>query len=410
MTAAELPSPWPRTFRALRHRNFRLFWASDVISSTGTWMQTVALGWLVYRLTDSPLMLGVINVVALVPVVPFSLLAGVMSDRFPRRPLILISESLTMIQVFVLALLTWLNVVQVWHVIVLTFGLALVAAMEQPARLAFVKDTVGRNDLTNAVALNASARNASRVVGPALAGVLIAWLGEALCFFLNGLSYLPVIGAVVAIRLPAARQTKEPLSAAGGLLDGFTYIRRTPVIRALMSIVAISSFFTLPYVALMPVFADDVLGVGAQGLGYLTAAVGIGAAVGALGVANIRMETQERWLAWGGLAASVLLIGFCLSRSYFASLVLIFLVAAGNIVRQALSNSLLQLRSDEAYHGRVMSVFNLLFVGMTRLGALAAGALAEYLGAPLAVGLGAAVSLVWGVYIAWRMPHRERGV
>lgn len=411
MLISAVLTPRPGAWRALRHRNFRLFWAGQTVSLAGSWLQTVAQSWLVYRLTGSPLMLGLVNFVALVPVVPISLLAGVISDRFPRRTVILLAETAAMLQVLILAALIWLDVVQVWHLFLLSFGLAAAAALEQPAALAFVMDTVGRDDLTNAVALSASARNAARVIGPALAGVLVAWQGEAFCFFLNGLSYLFVIGAMLAIRLPAATsRPPESLPAGVSLVNGFTYAWRAPVIRALLGIVAMASFFTLPYVALMPVFANDVLRVGPEGLGYLTAAIGLGAVVGALGVANLTNGSQERWLAWGGLAASTLLVLFCLSRSYPLSLILIFLVSGGNIVRQSLSNSLLQLRSAEAYHGRVMSLFNLLFVGMSRLGALVAGAAAEYLGAPLSVGLGAAVSLVWSVYILWRMPHWKWGI
>lgn len=371
-------------------------------------MQVVAQGWLVYRLTDSPFMLGLVNVVALVPVVPISLLAGVLSDRFPRRRLILVTELVLCVQALILALLTWLEIVQVWHIMVLSFGLGAAAALQQPARLAFVLDTVGKQDITNAVALNSSVRNAMRILGPALAGILVASLGEAINFFINSLTYLVVIGALLAIRLPPREIPKEKSGVGRSLVNGFQYIWETKVIRALMVIVAISSFFTLPYVTLMPVFAEEVLDVGAEGLGFLMAAVGAGAVVGALAVANVRAEQQARWLAWGSVLAPAFLILFTMSHSFQANLALIFLVAAANIVRQALSNSLLQIGCEEAYHGRVMSVFNLLFVGMSRAGALGAGAVAEFIGAPLSVGLGAVISLIWGGYVFWRMPHTER--
>ena len=267
-------SRWPRTHRALRHRNFRLYWTGQVASLVGTWMQIVAQGWLVYRLTDSPMMLGLVNVVGLVPVVPVSLLAGVLSDRFSRKKLIIVTEIVLMLQALILAYLTWSGIVQVWHVIALSFVLGGAAALEQPARLAFVVDTVGKEDLSNAVALNSSMYNVARIVGPAAAGLLVAWIGEAGCFLINGITYVPIIFAMVAIRLPSREATKEKLQVMGSLASGFRYTWDTRAIRSLLLIVALSSFFTLPYITLMPVFARDVLAAGPEGLGFLMMAVG----------------------------------------------------------------------------------------------------------------------------------------
>ncbi len=399
---------WPRTFRALRHRNYRLFWSGQTISLVGTWMQIVAQGWLVYRLTDSPLMLGLVNVVALLPVAPLSLLAGVISDRFPRRNLIVITEIVLMLQALIMAVLIWLNMIQIWHIAVLSFVLGAAAAVEQPARLAFVVDVVGKEDLTNAVALNSSMYNSARIVGPAIAGLLLAWIGEAGCFFVNAVTYLAVILAMLAVRLPPQIPPRKPLRVTESLREGLGYVWDAKVIRALMSVVAVSSFFTLPYIALMPVFARDVLGSGPEGMGFLMTAVGIGAITGALGVANIQQGRRGKWLTWGNIMGPVFLLLFCLSGSFALSLVLVVLVGASNAVRQTLANSLIQLTSAEEFHGRVMSVFNLVFNGMSRIGALGVGAMAEVTSVPWALGLGAIVSLVWGLSVIWRMPYVHR--
>lgn len=401
-------SRWPRTFRALRHRNFRLFWSGQTFSLIGTWMQIVAQGWLVYRLTDSPLMLGLVNVVALVPVVPVSLLAGVISDRFPRRQLIIITEIVLMLQALVMAALVWLNVIQIWHIMVLSFVLGAASALEQPARLAFVVDTVGKEDLTNAVALNSSMYNSARIVGPSIAGLLLVWIGEAGCFFVNGVTYVAVILALLAIRLPPQTLPTKLLPVADSLTDGLRYVWDATTIRALMAIVAVSSFFTLPYIALMPVFARDVLQAGPEGFGFLMTGVGIGAITGALGVANIEAGRRGKWLTWGNVMGPVFLFLFCLSRSFPTSMALVVLVGGSNAVRQTLANSLIQIISSEEYHGRVMSVFNLLFNGMSRIGALGVGAMAEVTSAPWALGLGAIVSFVWGLVVIWRMPYVQR--
>jgi MFS family permease len=393
----------------LRHRNFRLFWFGQIISLTGTWMQIVAQGWLVYRLTDSPLMLGLVNVVGLLPVVPISLLGGAISDRVSRRNLILVTEVVLMGQAFVLALLTWGGLIQVWHVMVLSFVLGAAAALEQPARLAFIMDVVGKEDLTNAVALNSSVYNAARIVGPAIAGLLVASIGEAGCFFVNGVTYLGVIVALLAIRLPqkapkpAERAQEQRL--AGSVVDGLKYTWNTRVIRSLMIIVALSSFLTLPYITLMPVFAGSVLQAGPEGLGFLMTSVGVGAIIGALLVANVRAGHRGKWLTVANVVAPMFLLFFCLSQSFLFSIALVLLVGGGNAVRQTLANSLIQLSTSGVYHGRVMSVFNLVFNGMSRVGALVVGGVAEVTGAPLAVGAGAVVSALVGVAIIWLMPE-----
>jgi MFS family permease len=401
-------SRWLGTFRALRHRNFRLFWSGQIVSLTGTWMQIVAQGWLVYRLTDSPLMLGLVNVVGLLPVVPVSLLAGAISDRVSRRALIMSTEALLALQALAMAVLTWLGVIQVWHVILLSFVLGFAGALEQPARLAFVVDTVGKEDLTNAVALNAAVQNGARIVGPSIAGLAVAWIGEAGCFGINAVTYLAVIAALAAVRLPGREAAREQPGLTRSLIDGLRYVWRERTIRGLMGIVALSSFLALSYITLLPAFAGDVLGLGPEGLGFLMTGVGVGAICGSIAIAGAKEGRRGRWLMAAHLVSSAALIVFCMARSLPLSVALIVLVGAGSAVRNTLANGLLQLNARDEYQSRVMSVYNLLFNGMSRVGALGVGGMAQLTGVAWAVGLAAASSVLWGLIAIARMPQVHR--
>jgi MFS family permease len=401
-------SRWLGTFRALRHRNFRLFWSGQIVSLTGTWMQIVAQGWLVYRLTDSPLMLGLVNVVGLLPVVPVSLLAGAISDRVSRRALIMSTEALLALQALAMAVLTWLGVIQVWHVILLSFVLGFAGALEQPARLAFVVDTVGKEDLTNAVALNAAVQNGARIVGPSIAGLAVAWIGEAGCFGINAVTYLAVIAALAAVRLPGREAAREQPGLTRSLIDGLRYVWRERTIRGLMGIVALSSFLALSYITLLPAFAGDVLGLGPEGLGFLMTGVGVGAICGSIAIAGAKEGRRGRWLMAAHLVSSAALIVFCMARSLPLSVALIVLVGAGSAVRNTLANGLLQLNARDEYQSRVMSVYNLLFNGMSRVGALGVGGMAQLTGVAWAVGLAAAGSVLWGLIAIARMPQVHR--
>ena len=403
-----IASGWSRAFRALRHRNFRLYWSGQIVSQVGIWMQVVAQSWVVYRLTDSPFMLGLVNFAALLPVVPISLLGGVISDRFPRRTLIILTESIMTVQAIVMAFLIWLNMIQVWHIILLSFILGAASALEQPARLAFVLDVVGQNDLSNAVAVSSSAYNTARIIGPSIAGLLIASVGEAACFLINGVTYLGVILALLIIRLPPQTVHSADQKLMGSLVNGLKYTWDNRVIRGLMLIVALASFLTIPYIALMPVFAKDVLHAGPDVLGFLLTAVGIGAILGGLIVACLQEGRRGLWLVLFNVIGSVFLLIFCISGSIPLSMVFVMLLGSSNAIRQTLANSLIQLNTAEAYHGRVMSVFNLLLNGMSRVGALLIGAMAEFINAPIALGLSALLGVIFGLFILYRMPVLRR--
>jgi MFS family permease len=397
-----------QTFRALRHRNFRYYWIGLSISLIGTWMQTVALSWLAYDLTASPFMLGLINVVALVPVVPVSLFAGVISDRFSRKTLSMIASLILALQALALALLTWFKVIDIWQVMILSFILGAAGALEQPARMAMVSDMVGKEDLANAVALNASIFNLARIIGPSIAGLLVAWTGEAGCFAVNAAARLAVVVTLFFVRVPFQPKVKEKRGTRAGLMGGFRYVWNTKAIRSLMTIVAVTSFFSMSYVMLATVFASDILKTGPAGVGFLMTAVGIGAIVGALLVASLREGKRGRWLMWGNLIGSAFLIAFCFSRTLPIALALILAVGISNAIRQNLSNSLLQIITPEDLQGRVMSIFNIFFNSMSRLGNMAVGGVADFTGVAWAVGLGGAASLIWSIIALWQMPEVRR--
>jgi MFS family permease len=371
-------------------------------------MQITAQGWVVYSLTDSAFMLGLVNFVGLVPVLPVSLVAGVLSDRFSRRKLIIVTETVLALQALVMALLIWFNALQVWHVIVLSFVLGAAAALEQPARLAFVRDVVGDENLSNAVALNSSAYNTARIIGPSVAGLTIAITGEAACFFINSVTYLALIFALVAIRLPRQTKPEGSLQVVGSLKDGFAYILNSSNIVGLLFIVSLASFLTIPYITFMPVFARDILNAGVGGLGFLLTGVGVGAILGAMIVAYLHAGRRGKWLTVANVFGPFFLVLFCFTRSFQFGLLLVLLIGASNAIRTTLANSLIQLNTGDEYQGRVMSIFNLLFNGMSRVGALVIGGLAEFSSAPWALGISAAISMVIGLIVHFRMVNVRR--
>ncbi|MFC1922349.1 MFS transporter [Chloroflexota bacterium] len=401
-------SRWSRTIRSLRHRDFRIYWTGQVVSMVGTWMQIVAQGWIVYALTDSPLMLGLVSFAGLLPVLPISLAAGVLSDRYSRRSIMMVTESVLMLQAFAMAALIWLDVIQVWHIILLSFILGAAAAMEQPARLAIVADIVGDEDLSNAVALNSGGNNTARIIGPSIAGLIIATYGGAACFLINGITYLVFILALFAIRVPRQSLSSDQERFVTSLSDGFKYIMQSKVILGLLFIISVASFLTIPYIALMPVFAKDILQVGASGLGFLLTAVGVGAILGAILVAYLQPGRRGKWLTIANFVGPVFLVLFSFSGTLPLSLLFVVFVGASNAIRLTLANSLAQLNSAKEYHGRVMSIFNLLFNGMSRVGALFIGGFAELTNIAWVLGISAAASAIIGLVVIYRMPQVRR--
>jgi MFS family permease len=400
-----------RTFRlgALSYRNFRLFFFGQGISLIGTWMQSVALGWLVLEITDSPFAVGLNQAFRSCGVLLFTLYAGVIVDRVDKRRLIVWTQGLQMLEALALATLVWTRSVATWQVMALAVLFGIVNAFDIPARQALIAELVGRDDLMNAIALNSSMFNAARIVGPAVAGVLVGAAGVGMCFFLNGVSYIAVIAGLLAMRLPPAPPRPAPSSAWEDLRQVFSFIRRDARVSALVVLVAVFSVLGFPFLVLMPVVARDVLQTDARGYGLLMAAVGVGAMLGALGLAIRGPRVHKgRLLLEGGAAFGALLVVFAAVRSVGVALALLALAGCAMIVTTALANTMLQTLVPDELRGRVMAFYAFVFVGMAPLGAFQAGLVAEHTGAPVAIGLGGVGCLIAAVLAAWRVPALRR--
>ena len=400
-TQFPLLSPRPRTplLPALRHRDFRLFYGGFIISLVGVWMQRVAQSWLVLELTDSAFWVGLVDALGSLPVLLFTLYAGVLADRVPRRPMVMVTQTGAMVAALALAALTLAGVVQLWHIVVLAGLLGTANAFDIPARHALMVDMVGKEDLTNAVALNSSAFNGTRVIGPAIAGVLIAAVGVGICFLLNGISYLAVIAALAAIRVGGTgRPGRSVDSVWDRLRDGFRHVTTDHRTRVLIVNVAAISVFGLPALVLLPVVARDVLGRGAQEYGWLMSAMGIGALIGALTIALLGHRLPRgRILGWSATLFGGTVALFGLSRSLPLSLVLLAVLGGAMIVTTAFTNTLVQTLAPDDLRARVVAFYAWAFVGLSPLGAVQAGAVAEWIGAGNAIALGGLITTLVAV-------------
>lgn len=393
-------------FGALRHRNFRLFLFGQGVSLTGTWMQIVGQGWLVLTLTDSPFYVGLVSALGSLGVLLFTLYAGVVADRTNKRRALIATQSLAMLQALGLAALVWSDTVTVGSVIVLATLLGVVNAFDIPIRQAFVVDMVGRADLMNAIALNSSLFNASRVVGPALAGLVIGRAGVAWCFLFNGASYLGTIGGLLAMRLPPRVPPPAGTSAWTGFRAMVAYVRGEPQVSALIVVTALLSIFGFPVITLMPVLARDVLHAGAAGYGVLMSAIGIGAVAAALTIAVFSRRLPHGRLQFvGGVSFGLLVAALATTRSFGVAVLLMGLAGGAMVVNNALTNTMLQTLVPDPLRGRVMGFYAFMFVGMGPVGALQAGIVAEHFGAPLAVGVGGVISAVAVAVAWWRVPQ-----
>jgi MFS family permease len=396
--------------RALRHRNFRLFWSGQLISLVGTWMQTVAQAWLVLTLTNDPFMLGLVAAAQFVPVMVFGLFGGIVADSLPKRRTLVATQTTAMALAFILAALTAAGTVQVWEILVLALALGCSNAVDMPTRQSFVIEMVGREDVGNAVALNSAIFNAARIVGPAVAGLTIGAFDISIAFFLNGLSFVAVIVGLLAIRpaeLRPVAMTAMPRTVravADTLGEGLGYVRRTRVVLLAVSVVGLVSLVGMNFGVVVPALARDVLGTGAEGYGFLMAASGVGSLASALGMAFFGRPT-ERVLVGGAVVLGVLEIGLALSRSMPLSLVCMFGVGAGGIAMAMTANTTIQLTVPDALRGRVMAVYTTVFAGSTPIGGLAFGAIAGAAGVATAVFVGGVIALAVGLVaaaIAWR--------
>ena len=370
--------------RALRHRNYRLFFGGQAVSLVGTWMQQIAMSWLVYRMTDSPFLLGFVGFASQIPAFLFSPIAGVYADRWHRYHLLIATQSLASLQAFVLAFLTLSGFVQVWHLVLLSFFLGIVNSFDIPIRQSFVIELLERKeDLGNAIALNSSLFNGARLVGPSIAGVVIAFVGEGICFLLNAVSFFAIIITLLAMRIPKKEVRTRHAPLRESLIEGYRYIRDFIPMRYILLQLSLMSFMGMPYAVLMPVFARDILHGGPHTLGFLMGASGFGALVGALFLASRRSVLgMGRLIALMSGTFGVGIIAFALSRVFLFSIVMMLVTGFGMMVLTVSSNTILQTIVDDDKRGRVMSFFAVSFMGVAPFGSLFAGSLASRIGAP----------------------------
>jgi MFS family permease len=376
----------------------------------GTWMQSVAQGWLVYELTGSKLALGTISFAGSIPTLFLLLPAGAVADRIPRRRLMMMTQSAMMVLAFILALLAATRTLQVWHIAVLAFMLGVANSFDAPARQSLAVEMVeDRRDLQNAIALNSTMFNLARVVGPAIGGFVLAELGATWCFALNGLSFVAVLIALLGMRLPDAVNASRTERLTAQIGTGLRYVWGHAEVRAIIALVGISTLFGFSYSVLLPAYAADVLHVGEAGLGGLNAAVGVGALIGALTVATLSRSRYKGWqLAAGSFLFPLGLLSFAFSRSFSLSLVCLALVGFGFVSQNATSNTLVQGIVPDELRGRVMGVYSLMFFGTTPFGSLLTGSLAQAFGPTVGVVAGALVTLLFALAVFIFVPSLRR--
>jgi MFS family permease len=400
----ETKSRVPAMFRALRSRNYRLFFSGQMISLVGTWMQSVAQAWLVYRLTGSSLLLGLVGFAGQIPVFLLASIGGMVADRTSRYRIIIATQTSAMLLAFVLSALTLLGHIKVWEIMVVASSLGLVNAFDIPARQSFVVEMVGQQDLINAIALNSAMVNGARILGPAVAGVTVAAIGEGWCFFANGVSYIAVlVGLLLMTVTPRVRGSVR--SGFESLVEGFHWVVRTGPIRALLLLLGLVSLTGMPYMVLMPIFADRVLHSGVQGLGLLMGAAGVGAIIGTLALAARHgVRGLGRWVMFAAMGFGISLVLFSMSHWFWLSILLVMPAGFAMILQMASSNTLIQTMVPDELRGRVMAVYAMMFMGMAPCGALLSGAIAQHVGAPLTVRLGGIICLAGGAVFALTWP------
>jgi MFS family permease len=372
------------TFRAFKYWNYRLWFSGQGISLIGTWMQRIAMGWLVYRLTNSAFLLGMVGFVSQLPILLITPFAGVFIDRWSRYNVVLIMQILAMIQAFVLAILVLLGAIQMWHVMVLSVILGIINAFDMPARQSFVIEMVDKKeDLGNAIAMNSTMFNGARLFGPSLAGLLIALVGEGICFLLNGVSFIAVIASLLMMKIKPRKIIESQASVFQELKHGFSYVYNSPPIKAILLLLGSVSLLSMSYTILMPIIASQTLHGGPSTLGFLMAATGIGAIAGALYLASkTSVLGLERWISKATAVFGLGLVAFSLSRMYWLSMLLMLFVGFGMMVQMACCNTVIQTIIDEDKRGRVMAFYTISFMGTAPFGSLLAGAVASKIGAP----------------------------
>ena len=383
---------WRNTFAAFQHRNYRLYFSGQLVSLIGTWMTNTAQGWLVYQLTGSKALLGVVAAAGTAPMLVFSTLGGWAADRFPKRSVLVCTQVAMMILAFIFAGLVWSNLIRPWEIIVLGLCGGVAMAFDMPARQSFVVEIASREDLMNAISLNSAMFNGARIIGPAVAGFLMAKVGIALCFFIDGVSFLAVLAGLLMMRLPA----HFPSAARGGplaeSLEGFRYVWNHVRVRTIFALFAIVGIFGWSYSVLMPAFARDVLHLGEQGYGFLLGASGIGALIGALTTATFGTNISPRKLAFGGVwLFSAMLLIFAFNRNLTIAMICLAGTGFGMMLFFSTSNTTVQTIVPDEMRGRVMGIWALIFGGMIPFGSLEVGAVAHFVGTSATLAIGALI-------------------
>jgi MFS family permease len=391
-------------FRALSYPDYFWFWTSYFISNVGSWMQSVAQGWLLFELTSSPFYLGLFSSLRLVMLLCFFVLGGLMSDRWDRRKVMLCIQCISALTALGLALLVSFKVIQVWHIFVLGAITSTTWAFEQPVRQALIPQLVQREDLVNALALNAVVWNGAGFLGPSLVGFSVGRIGIDGCFYVNVVSYLAVIGALLRMHVPGIAEGPRA-TVLQSLLDGFAYVRREKIIMTFLLVSSIFNIFGRSFITLLPVFAKDVLRIGASGLGFIAAGPGLGTIIGSLSLAVFgRVEAQRRILITILIAFSAALFGFAASRDSHAAFAFLVVVGGLSTAFETLLQTSIQLRVVEAFRGRVMGFYGLSGGGLRELGGMQAGFLAEWTSAPFSIETGAvALSIIGFIFLGTRL-------
>ena len=396
---------FPAGLRALQHRDFRLFISGQLVSLIGTWMQSVAQSWLVLELTNSPFKLGLIGTLQYSPILCFSFVAGVIADRLPKRRVIIGTQTALMCQAFVLAFLAWTGHVRYWHVAILATCYGLANTLDMPTRQSFIVEMASKGDLTNAIALNSAMVNGARMVGPAVAGLLVDRYGVAPAFALNGLSFLAVILALAAMRAEGLPRQEKGSAVGAEIAAGIRYALGTPLVALVLSLLMIVSLFVINHSVMVPLLARDVLHVGAHGFGLLMAALGTGAIVGALTLATlVKGQPSPSLVIGGAVAASGLTLLLGGIRNFWVAMGVLILVGLSQIVFLASANTTLQMVVPDRMRGRIMSLYAFVWVGVTPIGSLFVGAIAEWFGVSAAytVGGGVGLACVLGLGLVWK--------
>ena len=382
------------TTRALRHRNFQLFLSGQALSMVGTWVQTIAQSWLIYRITGSSVMLGLVGFAGQIPYLVLSPIGGVVADRTNRRWMVTATQILSTIQAVLLGVLTLTHTVKPWHIIALALGLGIVGVFDMTGRQSFLVEMVGKEDLMNAIALNSTVYQSGRVIGPAIAGVMVARIGEGWCFMVNAASFLGVIAGLLMMRLPPAQRRELTTSSLEHFREGWVFVRNHAPSRALLVMLGVTSICNYPFLVLMPIFADQVLHGGPATLGVLMSSMGVGAILGALYMASrTGVQGLSRTIAFSTLLYSAGLLLFSFSRNLHLSNFALTLVGAGLLLSVSATNTSLQTIVPDALRGRIIGFYGMMFMGMAPIGSLLAGWLAGVIGAPYTVAMGAVICI-----------------